>query len=422
MCCSFIYHLQLFLFKTHGKHVFSAGFSELKRKVLIYLIVKNIIQQGFISSVAEVNCYCTMADANHPQQIRYHVVVRLEHYILVFSGRYGKYANSTAVPRNMIWMYNLYTEQWSKQMIPESELCPPNTACASAVSIKEYVLLFGGYIFEQGDFCNELWKLSKSSEGLFTWCKVIPENTKEPSPRCEHSGWTHAQKLWIFAGKGPPAGDDLNDNGKFLLLRNNTHCNNQLFCFNPFSEEWTNPKCCGSIPSPRLSHASTIIGNTVWLYGGWGSNGIPLDELYELNIWTHVQTGNPKPQGRSACSLNVITQDQLLLHGGATPNKKTLSDTWILDLPSRTWKQYKSGDYPRHWHIGSTGLNNNCIIIGGSQFPVDSNDNLQAMFHIMLGPRSLQQLAVQTIYRHRNSLPIECLPKKLITLLGISSD
>ena len=368
-----------------------------------------------------------MSDANLPQQIRYHVVVRLEHYILVFSGKYGNYANSTAVPRNMIWMFNLYTEHWSKQMIPESELCPPNTAFACAVSIKEYVLLFGGYTLEQKDYSNELWKLSKSSEGLFTWCKVITASTKEPSPRCMHSGWTYSDKLWIFAGYGPRAGNYLNDNGKFLLVRNNIHCNNQLFCFNPFSKKRTNIKCFGSIPSPRKSHVSTIIGNTVWLYGGFGSNdSIPLDELYELNmstlIWTHVQTGNPKPQVPSACSLNVITQDQLLLHGGVTvtPDKKTLSDTWILDFPSRTWKQYIPGDYPRHWHTGSTGINSNCIIIGG--LPEDSNDNFQVIFHIMMGPRNLKQMAMQTIYRHHNSLPIECLPTKLIILLGISSN
>ena len=126
-------------------------------------------------------------------------------------------------------------------MIPESELCPPDTACASAVSIKEYMLLFGGYNFEQRDLSNELWKLSKSSEGLFTWCKIITENTKEPSPRIFHSGWTYSEKLWIFAGYGPPAGDYLNDNGKF------THCNNQLFCFNPSSKKWAN-RALGQFP------------------------------------------------------------------------------------------------------------------------------------------------------------------------------
>ena len=368
-----------------------------------------------------------MSDANRPQNMFCHVAVHLEHYILVFSGLYDEYPNYTPVSRNMIWMYNLYTEQWSKHMIPDSELCPPNTLRACAVSIKGYVLLFGGYNCKQSTFSNELWKLSKSSEGLFTWCKVVTENRKEPSPRCKHSGWTYAEKLWIFAGYGPLADEYLNDNGEFLPFLNsihNAHCNNQLFCFNPSCKEWANPKCAGSIPSPRIAHASTIMGNTVWLYGGWNS-AIMFDELYELSmptlVWTHVQTGNTKPQVRFACSLNVITQDQLLLHGGLGSDDNILSDTWILDLPSQAWKAYKSGDYPRYWHTGSTGKNSNCTIIGGTKFPVDNNDDYPVKFHIMLGPRSLQQLAMQTVYRYPNSLPIERLPKKLITLLGIQS-
>ena len=364
-----------------------------------------------------------MSDANSPQKIFLHVAVPLGEYILVFGGRFGNFRKHISVSHHIIWMYNLYTEQWRKYIIPEKELCPPDTAGSSAVAITEDVFLFGGYNISQETFSNELWELSKSSKGSFTWSKVTTENIKVPSPRNDHSGWTYSGKLWIFGGFGPSLDRYLNDNGEFLhSLRGS--CNNQLLSFNPSSKQWTNPKCSGFIPTPRDSHASTNIGDKVWLYSGQ-NNSVVFNELYELNMsslmWTHVQTGKTNPQTRTSCSLNAITHDQLLLYGGSGSYKTILNDTWILDLSSKTWKQYKPGNYRRLYHTGSKGINSNSIIIGGVISSMDSCDDYPTTFCIMLEPRSLQQLAMQTIYKRRSLLPWECLPKKLITLLGMSS-
>ena len=247
--------------------------------------------------------------------------------------------------------------------------------------------------FSQGTFSNELWELRISSEGLFTWSKLTTENMKVPSPRHEHSGWTYSGKLWIFGGFGPLQDGYLNDNGDFLC-DNRRGFNNQLLSFNPSNKEWTNPECSGSTPSPRALHISTIIGGKVWLYGGHNYS-VVFDELYELNmsslIWTHVQTSETKPQARHSCSLNAITHDQLLLYGGTSPGSddKTLSDTWILDLSSKTWKQYKPEKYQRQCHTASTGINCNSIIIGGVISSMDNCDVCPTTFCIMLEPSSL---------------------------------
>ena len=405
---------------TSSASYFLLEFSKTLRVKDYLLHCEELHYSDCFSSVAEVKFYCTMLlVAMELPDISYHMAVCRGDYILVFGGRLSNYGNPlhTPVSCHVIWRHNLYTEQWSKHMIPENELYPPNTAGACAVAIKEYVFLFGGYNFEEQNFYNELWKLHKSSnKGLFTWCKVVTENMKEPSPRFCHSGWTHSEKLWIFGGFGPSPDGYLNANGEFSQL-----FNNQLLSFNPSCKEWVNVKCFGSIPSPRAKHASAIIGDTVWLYGG-GNISFPLDDLYELNMsslaWTHVQTGNTKPSGRCGCSLNAITHDQLLLHGGIGPDIMKLRDTWILDLPSQTWKQYKSEGYARAWHTGSIGINGNSIIIGGATSSVGRGE-YKTHFPIMLGPRSLQQMAIQTIYTHHSSLPWKGLPKKLITLLGI---
>ena len=85
-----------------------------------------------------------MSDANSPQKIFLHVAAPLGEYILVLGGRLGNFQEYTFVSHHIIWMYNLYTDQWHKHVIPESKLCPPNNASARAVAINEDVFLFGG--------------------------------------------------------------------------------------------------------------------------------------------------------------------------------------------------------------------------------------------------------------------------------------
>ena len=104
-----------------------------------------------------------MSDVNSHREIFDHVAVTLGECILVFGGRFGSFQNFTPYSHHIIWVYNLYTEQWGKHVIPESELCPPSTSRACAAAIKEDVFLFGGYNFSQKTVSNELWKLSKSS-------------------------------------------------------------------------------------------------------------------------------------------------------------------------------------------------------------------------------------------------------------------
>ena len=71
-----------------------------------------------------------------------------------------------------------------------------------------------------------------------------------------------------------------------------------------------------------------------------------------------------------------------------------------------------------------TGLNDSVIIIGGSKGLSDTYDVYNSIFIVMLGPKSLQQVAMQVILKHWNELPLNtalnCLPRKLLSLLDVS--
>ena len=198
------------------------------------------------------------------------MAVRLAHNILVFGGR-GP--NHIWKSNREIWTYNLYTEQWKKHVIAKKGIAPPATWNACAVTIEQDVFMFGGET-EFTDSTNTVWKLTRTSEGSFVWSSVTgQDNTKVPTPRERHCGWEYAGKLWVFGGFSDRTEDE---HGDF-----NGYMNNQLLCFNPHSEEWTNPQCFGTVPAPGMDRRCTVVGDIVWLYGDfhWCD-----DEFYQLDM------------------------------------------------------------------------------------------------------------------------------------------
>ena len=342
-----------------------------------------------------------------------HIAVHLEHYILVFGGTCPL---GTLLSCHIFWMYNLYTEKWRRFEIPSSKAAPPSCeGCAVAIELNIYV--FDGRAFDDHTSANAVWKLTRDREESFVWSRIVETSKmKVPSPRRYHTGWEYEGNMWIFSGEAGPPDGYLNNYGDFT----DGFCN-QLLSFNPCRKEWTNPKCLGSVPTPRFCHESTCVGDKVWLYGGKNSH-LVFEDFYELDMrslsWTQIHTSQPKRLGQFLFSLNAIAADKLVLHAGITSviSDIDFSNTcwWMMDLASRTWKQIPSGDiHHRYGHTGTRGLNNHVVIIGSH---IDY-DNCHVTYNIRLEPKCLKQLAIQIIDKHRESLPLQCLPKRLIANL-----
>ena len=356
--------------------------------------------------------------------------VTLGNLVIVIGGQ----SRTAKISTRVVWSYNLYTEEWRNHEIPDTSCAPEPFHGAVAAVIAKTIYTFGGRNSNNSTIRNKLWTLSRSKGGLFTWSECHCKG-KLPTPRAGHTGWEYSGKLWVFAGKGPsPDLDDdyLNDHGDSEGFKNFAF-NNQLLCFHPSIELWTNPQCSGSVPTPRSDHASTIISDIVWLFGGCNHNGDYLGDMYELKMnsltWSQIETVQPlqpHPTARAFCTLTAVTYDKLVLHGGCVeyqPGMRTtvVNDTWIMDLASHSWRQFTSReDHTRKCHTGSTGLNNVIIIGGYNEFDITYYKVWNNTLNVMLGPKSLQQVAMQAIHKHRNKLPVDCLPKKLLSLLGIS--
>ena len=326
------------------------------------------------------------------------MAVRLEHNILIIGGQWNS--------NNVIWTYNLYTEQWKKHVIVNKNHAPPETLCACAVAIEQDVYMFGGKT--RSKRTNALWKLAGSSVKCFKWSNLPIRDSLLPSPREQHSGWEHAGKLWIFGGFSDRTQDRyLDDHGDFIYNKNN-----QLLCFNPYGNVWTNPQCFGAVPPPSDVNVCSTSGDKIWLLNTYSK------KLYHFDkcslVWTQFKAERVQVN-YSFCTLTSVTSSRLVccgdfkLYYGPSGLKKTQ----VLDLPTQTFSGYTSNsDYARGYHTATIGLNNDTVIIGGDQHYAVSS-------HLMFEPKSLQQLAMKTIYTYRTVLPWGSLPNKLIGHLEI---
>ena len=347
-----------------------------------------------------------------------HIAVHFFNYILVYGGT--NYHDRTNASTRVMWLHNIYSEQWRKYIMPDKKKVPPEMEKASAVAIRRNVYMFGGWLLRSGRPTNTLWKMTWTTNGHIVWSKIrLSKNHKSPSPRYGHAAWEYEEKLWIYGGRGYQPDRYLNDFGDFTS-NDIVICNNQLLCYNPASKEWTNLNCLGSVPEPRFECAITIAKYTVWMFGGQSSGFIYLDDFYELNMhsftWTKIQTDQTRPQGQCLGTFNSIFGRQLVLHGGIFRGLP-LNDTWIFDLSSQSWRQCKySADHQRWGHTGINGIDGNIIILGGGK----CNPEYKFTFHLQLVPNTLQQLAMKTVCKHRTELELKCLPEKLIAHLDIS--
>ena len=114
----------------------------------------------------------------------------------------------------------------------------------------------------------------------------------------------------------------LNDNGDIEVWLQGFGSNNQLLCFNPNIGNWTNPQCFGSIPTPRSHHASAMINDKVWIFGGRNDDFHSLGDMFELRMssltWNQIQTPQSHIQVPARCTLTPAADHKLVLHGGRT--------------------------------------------------------------------------------------------------------
>lgn len=151
-----------------------------------------------------------------------------------------------------------------------------------------------------------------------------------PCKRWGHSVVLHQNNMYIFGGSG-----------------NTTSTRNweTIYILNCENFDWE--KCLPydntntQYPEPRDSHAATLIGSQMYLFGG--SNGdVPLNDLFSFNFatkaWNIVNTVGDPPSPREGHS-GVALMDRYFFIFGGWNGKTIFNDSFIFDSINLRWSK-----------------------------------------------------------------------------------
>jgi len=96
----------------------------------------------------------------------------------------------------------------------------------------------------------------------------------------------------------------------------------------------------GIYPPQRANHSSSIIKDSLYIFGGWDGTK-RLNDLFSLNTrtltWTEIQVEGTAPSPRAGMSLTNLN-DKLLLFGGSGHSALCYDDLRIYDPETNVWE------------------------------------------------------------------------------------
>ncbi|XP_039892805.1 host cell factor 2 isoform X1 [Simochromis diagramma] len=275
-----------------------------------------------------------------PRSRHGHRAVAIRELIVVFGGGNEGIAEDLHV-------YNTVSKQWFLPAVRGD--IPPGCAAHGFVCEGTRILVFGGMV-EFGKYTNSLYELQASR---WLWKKLkprAPRNGSLPCPRIGHSFTLVGNKCYLFGGL---ANDSEDPNGNVPRYLGDLY-ELELQSVSG-ARGWNIPDTKGRGPSARESHTSvayTGLGSPkLYIFGGM--QGSRLDDLWQLDldtmVWSMPETKGSTPFPRSLHSASVIG-NKMYVFGGWIPAPESemhiaLGTEWIctnslsvLNLDTMTWQ------------------------------------------------------------------------------------
>ncbi|KAM7540951.1 hypothetical protein Aperf_G00000034005 [Anoplocephala perfoliata] len=286
----------------------------------------------------------TTASGNVPRSRHGHRAVALKDLIVIFGG-----GNEGIVDE--LHVFNTSINQWFLPAVRGD--IPPGCAAFGMISDNTRVLLFGGML-EYGKYSNDLYELQASK---WEWKRLKPKpprNGPLPCPRIGHSFTLVGQRAFLFGGITNDSEDPKNNIPRYLndLYALELRPNSSAMC-------WDIPACYGGLPTPRESHTAVAYQVMDGMSKKWrllvygGMNGCRLGDIYLLDFdsmnWTQPTISGIPPAPRSLHSATVIG-NRMFVFGGWVPlvmddMKSTTEKEWkctntlaSLNLDSMSWE------------------------------------------------------------------------------------
>ncbi|CUM51689.1 unnamed protein product [Debaryomyces fabryi] len=221
-------------------------------------------------------------------------------------------------PDNNFYLFNINN---SKYTIPSHVLNKPNGRYGHTIGVislhntSSKLFLFGGQL--ENDVFNDLYffELNTFKSPKARWELIEPLNNFKPPPLTNHSLSVYKNKIYVFGG-----------------VYNNEKISNDLWCFDALISKWIQVTTTGNVPPPVNEHASCIVNDKLFVYGGNDFSGIIYNSLYVLDLHTLVwsklielgEKNGPGP--RCGHSMTYLPKFNKLLIMGGDKNDYTNSD------------------------------------------------------------------------------------------------
>uniref|UniRef100_A0A5S6QXK1 Fibronectin type-III domain-containing protein n=1 Tax=Trichuris muris TaxID=70415 RepID=A0A5S6QXK1_TRIMR len=276
-----------------------------KDPYLSTMVAHRAIQPTFVKWKKVIN-----STGPTPRPRHGHRAVAIKELMIIFGG-----GNEGIVDE--LHVYNTMTNQWFVPAV-RGEI-PPGCAAYGIMCDGTRIILFGGMI-EFGRYSNHLYELQASK---WEWRRLKPHNPRDGCPPCPRLGHSFTlvnnHTIYVFGGLANDSNDPkvnmpryLNDLYTLDLRIGTNHLH------------WEIPLVYGNVPPARESHSACFFdpGGKPQLIIYGGMNGHRLGDLWILEIgtmtWHSPKIGGIPPQPRSLHSANIIG-NKMYIFGGWVP-------------------------------------------------------------------------------------------------------
>ncbi|GAB1311644.1 Negative regulator of mitotic exit [Madurella fahalii] len=268
-----------------------------------------------IEAGANMACYPLATTAEGPGPRVGHASLLVGNAFIVFGG--DTKIEETDVLDETLYLLNTSTRQWSRALPAGPR--PSGRYGHSLNILGSKIYIFGGQV--EGYFMNDLsaFDLNQLQMPNNRWEMLLPSTDnggppqgKAPPARTNHSMVTFNDKLYLFGGT------------------NGFQWFNDVWCYDPTTNLWSQLDCIGYIPSPREGHAAALVDDVMYVFGGRTEEGADLGDLAAFRIttrrWYTFQNMGPSPSPRSGHSMTAVGKTIVVVGGEPSSAATAVND------------------------------------------------------------------------------------------------
>ncbi|XP_057715391.1 kelch domain-containing protein 1-like isoform X1 [Corythoichthys intestinalis] len=292
--------------------------------------------------------------------------------LLYVWGGYASVADEEVfLPNDEFWVYDLGQGIW--QVFHMTGDIPPLMSGTCGCHLNNHMYIFGGC--NDNGQTNEIYRV-KLTDRQYAWTKIVHRFGSVPSPRDKLSCWVYKGRIIYFGGYGHKLLAEIDSRNRSFIEDDSSEgfvwgWNNEVHIFDPTQSSWAQPQTRGCTPAPRAAQACATLGNRGYICGGRVKETRKNDiHCLDLDTWTwsEIVPVSNVPVGRSWHSLTATSDSTLFLFGGLSMDCKPMSDGWLFDVDTKTWKEvaHQFKNKPRLWHTACQGRDSDVVVFGGS--------------------------------------------------------